>query len=702
MPAAQQYDPTNPTPYQAPVLPDPQPAMPSPLPTQMPEVNGAVKHSGAVATVADGILRGFMQGRAYSQAKQVMQLKKKTDDLQNSYNQDAVRLYQLTQAGVPEDSAEYKAAKSSVDGSWGALMDFYGQHIEQMTGDKKGKKKKTDQQLPPQAVLTNPTSTPFEKAQAWYQVSKQAGPPVYGQISMLNTPEAKAKRQAATINAQTGVTAAQADATGAKAEGVKNENELTVEEAIKERDALLLKMQNQPASAQVEEKPEDAFKRNKPYVKPGAAPFITTLPPDKEKQFQDWAAKNPDLVKGELDTKTPDYDVRGRWLADQNGDPDAKLTRSAFDGKLHASDRWKTPFHRTFSAESIYANPDAPKWDGNVLKDKDGNVIADETPGKRTQGEPDWDASDYREHGLPVPADVLRIEALNKVLAAHGKAGDEVKIERDNIARRIQEDPNYVPTAAQLVVLGRNVPAAKTAKATWKGNSLVDVVDSTGKAYTPEELEKGEGSEEAQELYKSALKVQDDERKASKEKADQWYSHANYSDTLQTKRAIRALGLKASAADIKEWSQKEDAANTAEEVYQEAAAVKVPTTTSDQKLLIQWVRSNNPRSSRLPDSEIKRGLAAGDYTTRAQNAWDQAAHGTLAPELHKDFLADIRNAAQSNREEADKLKEDYGLDDDTLKAIAGAQGGGPGKSGGKPSSSDSGGFDWNAHPVVKP
>jgi hypothetical protein len=198
----QQYDPTVPQQYQSVQLPDPQPAMPSPLPTQGPDINGAVKKSGAIATVADGILRGFMQGRAYHQAAEVMKLKKKTDDLQNSYNQDAVRLYQLTAAGVDPNSAEYKAAKSSVDGSWGALMDFYGQHIEQMTGEKKGKKKKTDQQLPPQAVLTNPASTPFEKAQAWYAVSKQAGPPVYGQVAMLNTKEAQAQRKAGELGAQ--------------------------------------------------------------------------------------------------------------------------------------------------------------------------------------------------------------------------------------------------------------------------------------------------------------------------------------------------------------------------------------------------------------------------------------------------------------------------------------------------------------------
>lgn len=226
----QAYDPM--TPYQAPVMPEPQPAMPSPLPTQMPEINGAVKKSGAIATVADGILRGFMQGRAFHQAKEVMQLKKKSDDLQNSYNQDAVRLYQLKQAGISETSDEWKAAKSSVDGSWGALQDFYGSHIEQMEGTKKGKSKKGQQQLPPQAVLSNPASTPFEKAQAWHQVAKAAGPPVYGQIAMLDTPEAKAQRAARQQAVQADLATANNAVAEAATRGVENSNAMTVQQAL--------------------------------------------------------------------------------------------------------------------------------------------------------------------------------------------------------------------------------------------------------------------------------------------------------------------------------------------------------------------------------------------------------------------------------------------------------------------------------------
>jgi len=213
-------------------MPEPQPAMPSPIPTQMPEINGAVKKSGAIATVADGILRGFMQGRAFHQAKEVMQLKKKSDDLQNSYNQDAVRLYQLKQAGIPETSDEWKAAKSSVDGSWGALQDFYGQHIEQMEGTKKGKTKKGQQQRPPQAVLSDPTSTPYEKAQAWHQVAKAAGPPVYGQIAMLDTPEAKAQRAARMASAQADLATANNAVAEAATRGVENSNAMTAQQAL--------------------------------------------------------------------------------------------------------------------------------------------------------------------------------------------------------------------------------------------------------------------------------------------------------------------------------------------------------------------------------------------------------------------------------------------------------------------------------------
>jgi hypothetical protein len=126
-----------------------------------------------------------------------------------------------------------------------------------------------------------------------------------------------------------------------------------------------------------EESRADSLKRNQAWAKPG--PYVTKLSPQDEQEFQAWAKQHPDLVRGETGPDA-DYDVRGRWLAEKQGDPQAKLVRSAFDGKLHASDKWKTPYHRTFSAESVYATPDAPKWQGDKLVDRTGKLITDETP----------------------------------------------------------------------------------------------------------------------------------------------------------------------------------------------------------------------------------------------------------------------------------------------------------------------------------
>ena len=129
-----------------------------------------------------------------------------------------------------------------------------------------------------------------------------------------------------------------------------------------------------------DEDPQVSYKRNQAWSKPG--PYITTLSPQDEAEFQKWAGTNPQLVSNELNNKTPDYDVRGRWLAEKQGDPAAKLTMSPFDHKLHASDKWKTPYDAVFSKESMYAKPDAPKWVGNKLIDSKGNIIVDETPRK--------------------------------------------------------------------------------------------------------------------------------------------------------------------------------------------------------------------------------------------------------------------------------------------------------------------------------
>lgn len=124
--------------------------------------------------------------------------------------------------------------------------------------------------------------------------------------------------------------------------------------------------------------PQQNFDRNKAYVKPGATDFQTKLTPDGEAAFRKWVADNK--VPFDPDQKGPqDYDMRGFYAALQSGDPDAKSATDQNDGKLHYPDKWKTPYHETFSRQSQYATPDAPDWnDKDQLVDRFGHVLFDD------------------------------------------------------------------------------------------------------------------------------------------------------------------------------------------------------------------------------------------------------------------------------------------------------------------------------------
>lgn len=114
--------------------------------------------------------------------------------------------------------------------------------------------------------------------------------------------------------------------------------------------------------------------------------FFTALQPQEEKNFLSWVQTN-----GVPFDPSPqaDYDMRGFWKALQNGDPRAKSAVNPSDNRLHFPDVWKTPYHKTFSNESIYAGPDAPSWKDNKLVDKTGKVIADESPDAAVPSIPD-------------------------------------------------------------------------------------------------------------------------------------------------------------------------------------------------------------------------------------------------------------------------------------------------------------------------
>lgn len=107
-------------------------------------------------------------------------------------------------------------------------------------------------------------------------------------------------------------------------------------------------------------------------AKPG--PYKTALPMLDELKFQNWVKQNKVPFD---DGPKSDYDMRGFYKDMQSG----KLaTGLGPDGTIHYPDTYKTPYHKTFSNESIYATPNAPHWQGNSLFDKLGSLLVNEDP----------------------------------------------------------------------------------------------------------------------------------------------------------------------------------------------------------------------------------------------------------------------------------------------------------------------------------
>lgn len=122
--------------------------------------------------------------------------------------------------------------------------------------------------------------------------------------------------------------------------------------------------------------PADAiYQRNQAWAKP-AQSYLTTLPAHQEQQFQNWVSQN----KVPFDpSPTADYDMRGYWQGLQSKDPHAISGVNSNDNALHFSDWWKTPYHESFSNESQWALPNAPRWnDRDQLIGPDGSVVFDE------------------------------------------------------------------------------------------------------------------------------------------------------------------------------------------------------------------------------------------------------------------------------------------------------------------------------------
>jgi hypothetical protein len=107
-------------------------------------------------------------------------------------------------------------------------------------------------------------------------------------------------------------------------------------------------------------------------------PYVTPLNPAEESQFRQWVASKK--VPFDPTEKNADYDMRGYWKAVQSKDPLAVQGLDPNDKRMHFPDTWKTPYHRTFSNQSKYALPSAPKWVGNrLIEQQTGKVLFDDT-----------------------------------------------------------------------------------------------------------------------------------------------------------------------------------------------------------------------------------------------------------------------------------------------------------------------------------
>lgn len=90
--------------------------------------------------------------------------------------------------------------------------------------------------------------------------------------------------------------------------------------------------------------------------------YNTQLSPQQEQQYQKWVQTLPINLRSDYD-----YDLRGAWL---NGDLP--------DQNYHMIDKWKKPWHPTFSNESVYSTPQASggHWDGVTFIPSTINKIA--------------------------------------------------------------------------------------------------------------------------------------------------------------------------------------------------------------------------------------------------------------------------------------------------------------------------------------
>jgi hypothetical protein len=83
------------------------------------------------------------------------------------------------------------------------------------------------------------------------------------------------------------------------------------------------------------------------------------LGPQTENMYKSWMIENNVRPSN-------DYDMRGYFMGQMTGDPEAQSEVNPSDMQMHFTDKYKLPNHPSFSNQSMYdLNKTAPAWVGN-------------------------------------------------------------------------------------------------------------------------------------------------------------------------------------------------------------------------------------------------------------------------------------------------------------------------------------------------
>lgn len=202
------YDPLSPTPYkpdQSTLAPPPVTA-PPPITDQKPvqSPSSLLPHGkgstlATIATLANGILKGAMQGRDMAEQRKAYKQGRLMQGLQYNADSTARRVVEMAKNGVDPNSKEFQDAAAAADAADQALQQMYANYWGEGQGKKSKGSKAKDKGDPtnPIATISDPNADPRDKVQAWLQIRQKMGPTWKIQAAPYMTPEYQKQRELA-------------------------------------------------------------------------------------------------------------------------------------------------------------------------------------------------------------------------------------------------------------------------------------------------------------------------------------------------------------------------------------------------------------------------------------------------------------------------------------------------------------------------